>query len=131
MPNGGVGEGEEVYRAGPGGSFVIEEVQLKEATGEISGLGVAWWDENAQAYRALWCDSVNPDRCVTMTHFAKWESDQFVLRGEFERNEKRFLFKEVFSEITPISFTQTLYQGEAGKELKPLLTIHATRSANH
>ena len=128
MPDGGAGQGEEVYRAGPGGSFIIEEVQLKEATGEISGLGVAWWDDYAQAYRALWCDSANPDRCVAMTHFGKWESDQFVVRGEFERNGKTFMFKEVFSEITPTSFTQTLYQGEAGKELKRLVSIHATKS---
>ena len=32
-------------------------------------------------------------------------------------------FKEVFSKITPTSFTQTLYQGEAGRDLKRLLTI--------
>jgi hypothetical protein len=128
LPNGGVGEGEEVYHAASGDSFIIEEVQLKEPTGEMSGLGVAWWDEITQAYRALWCDNINPDRCVTMTHFAKWESDQFVLRGEFERNGKKFMFKEVFSDITPTSFTQTLYQGEAGKELKRLVTIQATRS---
>ena len=63
-----------------------------------------------------------------MAHLAKWERDQFVLRDEFERNGKKFSFKEVFSEITPTSFTQTLYQGEAGKELKRLLTIHATKS---
>jgi hypothetical protein len=33
----------------------------------------------------------------------------------------------VVSDITPNSFTQTLSQGEAGKELKTILTIHATR----
>ena len=63
-----------------------------------------------------------------MAHLAKWEGDQLVLRDEFQRNGKRFDFKEVFSEITPTSFTQTLYQGEAGRDLKRLLTIHATKS---
>ncbi len=66
-----------------------------------------------------------------MAHLAKWEGNQFVLRDEFEKDGKKFSFKEVFSEITPTSFTQTLYQGEAGKELKWLATIHATRSSDH
>jgi len=128
MPNGGTGEGEEVYRIGPGGISIIEEIHLKEPGGEVSVLGVAWWDKKARGYRAFWCDSENPAGCILMAHLAKWEGEQFVLRDEFEREGKKFDFKEVFSEITPISFTQTLYQGEAGKELKRLLTIHATKS---
>ena len=101
---------------------------MKESSGEVSGLGVGWWDEKARRYRALWCDSENPAGCILMAHLAKWEGDQFVLRDEFQRNGKRFDFKEVFSEITPTSFTQTLYQGEAGRDLKCVLTIHATKS---
>jgi hypothetical protein len=127
MPEGGTGQGEEVYKAGPGGVSLIEEIHLKEGGREVSGLGVGWWDEKAKGFRALWCDSENPNGCIMMAHLAKWEGDQWVLGDEFEKNGKKFIFKEVFSEITPTSFTQTLYQGEAGKELKRLLTIHATR----
>ena len=131
MPNGGAAEGTEVYRAGPGGVSIIEEIHLKESTGEISGLGIGWWDEKAHGYKALWCDSQNPNGCILMAHLAKWEGDQFILRDEFEKNGKKFNFKEVFSEIKPASFTQTLYQGEAGKELRKLATIHATKSGTH
>jgi len=128
MPSGGVGQGEEIYRAGPGNASIIEEIHLREPGREISGLGVGWWDEKGQGYKAMWCDSENPRGCILMAHLANWEGDQFVLRDEFEKDGKKFSFKEVFSEITPSSFTQTLYQGETGKELKRLLTIHATRS---
>jgi hypothetical protein len=128
MPNGGTGVGEEVYRTGPGGVSIIEEIHLKEQGREVSGLGVGWRDKKARGYRALWCDSENPAGCILMAHLATWEGDQFVLHDEFERNGKKLNFKEVFSEVTPTSFTQTLYQGEAGKELKRLLTIHATKS---
>ena len=131
MPNGGAAEGTEVYRAGPGGVSIIEEIHLKESSGEISGLGIGWWDEKAHGYKALWCDSQNPNGCILMAHLAKWEGDQFILRDEFEKNGKKFNFKEVFSEIAPASFTQTLYQGEAGKELRKLATIHATKSGAH
>ena len=130
MPNGGRGEGEEVYRAGPGGASIIEEIHLKEATAEISSMGLAWWDAKAGGYRTIWCDGENPAGCIVMAHLAKWQRDEFVLGDEFERNGKRFEFKEVFSEITPTSFTQTLYQGEKGKELKRLLTIYATKKTN-
>ena len=131
MPNGGAADGTEVYRAGPGGVSIIEEIHLKESTGEISGLGIGWWDEKAHGYKALWCDSQNLNGCILMAHLAKWEGDQFILRDEFEKNGKKFNFKEVFSEIAPASFTQTLYQGEAGKELRKLATIHATKSGAH
>jgi hypothetical protein len=127
LPKGGTGQGEEVYKAGPGGVFLIEEIHLKEDANEISGLGVGWWDEKVKGFRALWCDSENPNGCIMMARLAKWEGDQWVLGDEFERDGKKFVFKEVFSEITPTSFTQTLYQGEAGKESTKLLTIHATK----
>jgi len=129
MPNGGTGRGEEVYRLGPGEHSFTEELHLNEPTGEISGFGVAWWDENAKGYRAVWCDSQNPGGCSLMAHLAKWEGGQFVLGDEFEKDGKKFNFKEVFSQITPTSFTQTLYQGEAGKELRRLSTIYATKLA--
>jgi hypothetical protein len=131
LPGGGAGEGTEVYRAGPGGGSIIEELHLKQSTGEISGLGIGWWDQKGEGYKALWCDSENPAGCSLMAHLAKWEGDRFVLRDEFEKNGKKFEFKEVFSEIAPTSFTQTLYQGEAGKELTKLATIHATKSGAH
>jgi hypothetical protein len=129
-PNGGTGSGEVVFRPGPGGNSIIEEIRLVEPTGKSIGLGLGWWDEKARGYRTVWCENGNPGGCIVMAHLAKWESDQFVAGDEFERNGKKFVFKEVLSDITPTSYTQTLYQGEAGKELKKLATIHATRS-NH
>ena len=127
-PTGGTGQGEEVYRSGPGGASIIEEVHVKEGSHDMSGLGVAWWDQTAQGYKVLWCNSKNQSGCILMAHVARWEGDQWVLGDEIERDGKKFVFKEVFSEITPTSFTQTLYQGEAGKELKRILTIHAMKT---
>jgi hypothetical protein len=129
LPNGGTGRGEVVNRLGPGGRSSIEEIHLVERTGESIGLGLAWWDEKAGGYRTVWCENGISGGCIVMARVAKWEGDQFVLGDEFEVNGKKFVFKEVLSEITPTSYTQTLYQGEAGKELKRLLTIQATRSA--
>jgi hypothetical protein len=127
MPNNGTGQGREVYRPGPGGFSLIEEFHSKEAKGDDSGLGVAWWDEKARGFRAVWCESRNPKGCVVMARLANWEGDQFVLGDEWEMGGKKFSFKEVFSDMTPRSFTQTLLQGESGGELKRLMTIKATK----
>lgn len=127
MPTGGAGQGEEVWRLGPGGLSLIEEYHSTGDEGEISGLGVAWWDKDAQRYQVTWCPSSNPQGCTAMKHGANWEGNQVVAMDESESTAKKFMFKEVFADITENSFTQTLYQGELGSDLKRLLTITATR----
>lgn len=130
MPSGGVGQGQQIWRTGPGEFSLIEEYHSKSSRGEISGLSVTWWDEKAQGYRALWCVNTNPGGCIVMANLAKWEGNQFIVGDQFERNGKKFTFKEVVSDITPSSFTQTLYQGESGGELSRLMTIRAARVSN-
>ena len=127
MPNGGVGQGQQIWRAGPGGRSLMEEYHSTNPNGDISGLSVTWWDDEAQGYRAIWCDSSNPGGCVVMAKLAKWEGDQFVLADQFERNGKKFTFKEIVSDITSTSFTQTQYLGESSEELAKLMTIRAVK----
>ena len=127
MPRGGAGAGQQVWSAGPGGLSLIEEYRSENPTGNVFGLSVTWWDDKAQGYRALWCVNTNPGGCTVMASLAKWQGSKFVLGDEFERDGKRFTFKEVFSDITPKSFTQMLYQGATGGELKLLMTIRATK----
>ena len=127
LPRGGVGTGQQVWSAGPGGLSLIEEYRSENPSGKVFGLSVTWWDEKARGYRALWCVNTNPGGCTMMASLAKWQGSEFVLGDEFERNGKRFMFREVVSEITPNSFTQTLYQGAADGELKLLMTIRATK----
>jgi hypothetical protein len=128
LPKGGGGKGEEVWRPGPGGLSLIEDYHSTGDEGEISGLGVAWWDNNAQRYQVTWCDSGNPDGCVVIKQGAKWEGSQVVATDEWQKNGKRVTLKEIFSEITPTSFKQTLYQGESGGELKKFMSILATKA---
>ena len=127
MPKGGSGQGEEVWRLGPGGLSLIEEYHSTGDEGELSGLGVAWWDKDAQRYQVTWCDSTNRAGCILMKHGAKWEGNQVVAMDESETAAKKSKFKEVFTDITQNSFTQMLYQSELGGDLKKILTITATR----
>jgi hypothetical protein len=129
MPKGGVGQGTEVWRPGPGGLSLVEEFQARVGDREFSGLGLIWWEAHAEGYRVIWCGSANPRGCVIMSKLASWENDEFVVRDEFERDGRKVVYREVFSGFTPDSFTQTIYEGESGGELKRTLTIHAAKVA--
>lgn len=106
---------------------VIEDYHSKEGNRESAGLAVFWWDEAAQGYHNIWCDSTNPAGRINFKSVARWEGAQLVLVEDYEVNGKKFTFKEVFGDITSSTFTQTLYGGESGKELKVDQTIQATK----
>jgi hypothetical protein len=126
-PNGATGAGQIVWRAGPGRISTIEEYRSKRGGAEVTGLGVFWWDEAAQGYRTIWCESTNPGGCISFKNVARWEGPQLVLVEDYEANGKKVIFKEVFGDIAPGGFTQTLYGGDAGKELKVDQIIRATK----
>lgn len=135
-PKGGVGQGEEVWRPGPGGFTLMEEYHSKNPGGETFGLALMWWDAD-KGFQGIWCVSDNPKGCdssgiangATANGATKWENNELVINTEFERNGKKLVWHEVFSEITPTSFTQTADMGEKGGTLKRWVTIHATRVA--
>jgi hypothetical protein len=127
LPKGGGGKGEEVWRSGPGGLSLIEDYHSTGDEGEISGLGVVWWDNDAERYQVLWCDNGSPDGFVVIKHGAEWEGSQLVAVDEWLKDGKKITPKEVFSDFTPTSFKQTLYQGESGGELKKFISILATK----
>lgn len=126
---GATGQGTEVWRPGPGGRSLIEDFQTRVGDRELSGLGIIWWDAPTQGYRVVWCGAANPRGCVVMSKPAKWEGGAFVVQDEFERDGGHAVYREVFSDIAPDSFTQTVFEGKSGTELKPKVTIHATRTA--
>ncbi len=128
--NGVTGKGEIVWRRGPGGFSVIEDYRSRQGSQDITGMGVFWWDEAAQGYRTIWCDSTNPGGCISFKNVVRWDGTELSLVENYESNGKKFTFKEVFNNVTPGTFTQTLYGGESGKDLKVDQTIEATRSTS-
>jgi ketosteroid isomerase-like protein len=129
-PDGGTGHGESVWRPGPGGMSLVEDEYLRNASGEMRGLSVTWYDQDARGYRALWCSNKVKNGCLVMSKLAHWEGDEFVLRDKFESNGKWLDYKEVESGITPTAYTLTSYFGEPGGDLKPTSTIQATKIAD-
>jgi hypothetical protein len=127
-PMGETAKGEEVWRPGPGGFSLIEDYRSSGELGKHTGLEVTWWDEDAQAYQVLWCDNGGPPACLMISkHGMTWEGDDLVARNEWQANGKTFVSREVFSDITPKSFKQIVYEGESGRE-KKLFTILAFKA---
>jgi hypothetical protein len=120
-----IGDGEEVWKAAPGGSAFVEENRSK-VNGELAEEYAAmWWDSKANKVRGIWCDpTINDEGCsgfgVTI------EGKDVVLSGEWEYHAKRQAWREVFT-CTTATMTQTLYIGEPGKELKLASTIRGTK----
>jgi hypothetical protein len=127
MPAGGKGSGEEVWQSGPGRLSLIENYHSTGDEGSIAGLGIFWWDADAKRFQVLWCENAGPTGCNLMSGGARWERNTLIIEHEWSERGKTSKVKEVFSDITDSSFTQTIYQGESNRELKKLLTVFATK----
>jgi hypothetical protein len=121
------GRGIERFYRGPGKHSFVERYHSTGTEGEISGLGIYWWDDSGKAYQILWCDNGTAGGCTPMNGGGKWEGNDLVLRQHFEQNGKQAELKEVFSGFAQNSFTQTLFKREDGGEWKVAVMIKATR----
>jgi len=131
-PNGGVGDGEEVWRSGPGGFTLMEEERNRAPFGEVFLFALMWWDKSTNSFRGLLCNNSGPAACNVESFYnssLKWNGIQLVIDMEFPQKGKKMTWHEVFFDITPTSFTQTGNMGEAGGLLQRWVTIHATRIA--
>jgi len=130
-PKGEIAKGEEVWRPGPGGFSLIEDYRSSGELGKHRGLEVAWWDEAARMYQVLWCDNAGPPACLMIKHGMNWEGDDLVARNEWREDGKTFVSKEVFSDITPRSFKQIVYEGESGGESKFFTILALKAKSSH
>lgn len=134
-PNGVTKTGEETWRPGPGGFTLLEEEHLQMPDGDLFLLGVLWWNTATKSLHGMECQNLLPYTCdvkgaqtdITMD----WDGKQFVIdEMETSKSGKKSMWHEVWSDITPTSFTQTGEYGDPGGPRKRLFTIHATKVAN-
>ena len=122
-PKGSTGSGQETWRAGPGDRSVIEEYRSTTST----GFGLGWWEDESAGFRIQWCSNDDPHGCRRLSDIATWQGTNWVVKHTDRQNGQDVELREVFSDITTDSFTQTLYQGPPGN-VKRFLTIKAIRA---
>lgn len=129
LPKGGKGHSIDSYRPGPAHLSLIEEYHSKGDAGDSSGIGIIWWDAEAERFSFVWCDSYTVDRgCRVSSQSGSWEGNSYVQTDEHTVSGKRLFEREVWSNFTPNSFTQTLYVGDAPERVKRFVTIEAKRA---
>src|SRR5579872_4114545 len=115
-PSGLAYTGEETWRPGPGGFTLLEEEHLRMPEGNLFLLGVVWWNTANKGFGGMNCENLLPYTCdvkgAQNDIKMNWDGKQFVIDAvENSTAGKKSIWHEVWSEITPTSFTQT---GEYG-----------------
>ena len=129
MPKGGTGKGAATFKNGPGGLSVVEDYHPSGTMGgHFYGHGVFWWDAKAGGYGGVWCDNTAPEGCGVGRNLAKWQGNDLVSSGEEEMMGQKMMMKEAYTDITPNSFTFSMYGGPLGSEPKKMMTIKYTRA---
>jgi hypothetical protein len=122
----GVGEGEEIFRPGPGSHSLVEEYHSL-GPDAACGLGIFWPVPDGKTFQVFWCDSAEANSCRILNGPAEWKDNQLTIHDERSENGKTILFREVFAFDTPNSFSQTLSNAEPGGSFKTFLIVRATR----
>lgn len=124
----GTSSGIATFRKGPGGYSVIENLSMNGSFGKFTGLGVTWYDLKNQAYKGTWCDSMTPACDSSFT--GKWEGEKLVSSGFSEMPDgKKMFMRDEHTDITPDSFTFTMYGGPDENSLKKFMTMKYTRKS--
>jgi hypothetical protein len=127
LRKGGSGRGHEVWKSGPGGMSFVEEYQSTGDEGDITGRATFWWDEHFQRIQVLWCANYLPGGCEMMSEGASWDGNHLVLGNRWDSGGRTHFLREIFSDILPTSFTQTIYQGESLEKLSVTHVFRATK----
>jgi hypothetical protein len=118
--------GEEVWQSGTDGMPLIEEFRASTATGKkLTDYAAVWWDSKAKKVRGIWCADFNDEGCTPFE--VTWRGSDIEMAGQYDGRGKATAWKEVFHVTSLTSFTQILYMGTPGEELKKVSTIVAEK----
>jgi Protein of unknown function (DUF1579) len=126
FPMAGTSEGRSDFRSGPAGNSLIERNRSHGVMGLYAGMGVFWWDAQAAAYKALWCDSLAADGCSLMGN-GQWDTDGLVFKTQVNMGQDTMQIQETYSKITTDSFTFTLETGMDEAPLVKTMTVQYER----
>jgi hypothetical protein len=122
--SGGEGKGAIKARKGPGGLSVETDYSGAGPMGQFIGKGIVTWEAEEKVYRSFWCDNF---QAGSLTTTGRWEGNDLVFTGEAKMNGQKFLFKQVYTDITSNSYTSKIYVGEGDRQATLVFTMKATR----
>ena len=131
MPKGLTTTGEETWRTAIDGLTLLEEEHISTPGGDLSLLGIVWRDAKDKSLHGMECNNQLPYTCdlkgalndITMT----WDGKQFTINESETHGGKKTLWHEVWSDITPTSYTQTGETEVPGGATTRVFTIQARK----
>lgn len=119
------GEGKATIKAwkGPGGLSVETDYNGTGPLGQFIGKSLVTWDGEEKIYKSYWFDNFQAGAFITT---GRWEGSDLILTGEQKMMGQKYQFKQVYTDITPASYTSKIYMGEAN-QMMLVLTLKATR----
>ena len=125
VPKGGEGKGRETIHSGPGKLSLIANYRSQGPMGAFEGHGIITWSPQEKAYKSYWVDNLDPAGEVST---GKWVGNDLVFTYVADMMGKKMTTKEVYTDITPDSFTFYFDMGMAGQALKRAMTFKYTRA---
>jgi hypothetical protein len=125
MPGFSGGEGKATIktRKGPGGLSVETDYNGTGPLGQFTGKAIITWEAEEKIYKLYWFDNFQAGGFVIT---GKWEGNDLVFAGEQKMMGQKYQFKQVFTDITPNSYTCRCYMSE-GNQMMLVFTFKATR----
>jgi uncharacterized protein YecT (DUF1311 family) len=124
MPHGKRDKGAETMRPGPGSLSLIGDY---ESHGAPFGHMIVTWIPQERVYKSYWLDLTQPAVSVST---GRWQGDKLVFTSVVESTGKKLEVRDTYSDITPLSFTDTLETGPVGGPMKKVLTVKYTKQDN-
>ena len=119
------GTGTFRIRRGPGGNSVIMDYDSQSENGPYTSTRVIYWDSKESAYRAFYCDSIQPAGCGTAGK-GSWQGSDLVFDSPIAGPQGSMAMREKFSKESKGEFTFSLDLVTAGGATRSL-TIRAVR----
>ncbi len=125
LPKGGEGKGMETIHSGPGKLSLVANYQSQGPMGAFEGHGMIAWSPQEKVYKSYWVDNLDPPGEVSI---GKWEGKDLVFTYISDMMGKKMIMKEVYTDITPDSYTFYFDLGPQGQPLKRTMTFKYIRA---
>lgn len=124
-PHGAGRKGVARFTLSTGGTSLLEEVHSDGSAGALNFMVVVWWNEDDSVYDFFTCGNAGTNPCK-FRGTAHWDGDSFVNEYESTIRGTKRRGRDVFSHITPNSFTLVAYIESAGA-FQPIITTYYRR----
>jgi len=116
-----------VRLAGGGTALVSEGHSAGTVGGSLGWFITIWWEPAEKKYRFLTCFKADDYAGCELRGTAHWEGDTFVNDYEETIGGRRTKIQDLWTDITPDSYTLTEAHETAKGVMKPYVVSHNTR----